>query len=382
MNTNPTTGRVPAAPHSERREREKRPGTQTKYQRADPAKAPSSRQTNRLTERIVRWITRRHAADGLRARLTRDRLYILPTTAGGLFALLIIALLAGSINYANNLAFLLTFLVFGVAHNALWYTHRNLAHLVVEAPPKIRGFAGEPITGLWTLIEPDGRPRDGLILRSVHPTNRKSHYHAPLTPSMRHTCRLTAHGRCRAVASLAPLSRGLHKLPRLAIETRHPLGLLRCWSWLHFDTELIVSPHPRPPLEHEPPPLARTDDDATHAGRTNADESGEADEVRDYRAGDPIARIAWKPSARLDRWLLRDTTPQVANSVWLALAQQPGSGLEERLERLAGWVEHWGAEGRRFGLLLPDARIEPGHGPEHLDACRDALAACGQKAMT
>ena len=44
-------------------------------------------------------------------RLSRRRIYVLPTRAGTVFAFFLLAMLVAAINYTNNLAFLLTFLL-------------------------------------------------------------------------------------------------------------------------------------------------------------------------------------------------------------------------------------------------------------------------------
>ncbi|HEY5720436.1 MAG TPA: DUF58 domain-containing protein, partial [Gammaproteobacteria bacterium] len=65
--------------------------------------------------------------------LHRRRVYILPTRAGLAFALLLLLLLLGSINYGNNLGFVLTFLLGGMAWAAMHHTYRNLVRLRVAA---------------------------------------------------------------------------------------------------------------------------------------------------------------------------------------------------------------------------------------------------------
>ena len=60
------------------------------------------------------------------------KIYILPTRYGLLFGVLLILLLVGSINYANNPAFLLTFLLTGLFLQTIFHTWRNLLGLEIR----------------------------------------------------------------------------------------------------------------------------------------------------------------------------------------------------------------------------------------------------------
>src|SRR6478736_10568991 len=65
--------------------------------------------------------------------LVHRRVYIVPTQLGWLFALTLLILLVGSINYALSLGFALTFLLAGMGFAGMVHTVRNLAHLSLRA---------------------------------------------------------------------------------------------------------------------------------------------------------------------------------------------------------------------------------------------------------
>src|SRR3954466_1262029 len=64
--------------------------------------------------------------------LVHRRVYILPTRLGWLFALTLLILLVGSINYALSLGFALTFVLGGIALAGMVHTARNLARMAVS----------------------------------------------------------------------------------------------------------------------------------------------------------------------------------------------------------------------------------------------------------
>src|SRR5882672_9450627 len=75
--------------------------------------------------------------------LVHRRVYIVPTQLGWLFALTLIILLVGSINYALSLGFGLTFLLAGMGIAGMVHTARNLARMAVSVGRAEPVFAGE-----------------------------------------------------------------------------------------------------------------------------------------------------------------------------------------------------------------------------------------------
>ena len=77
-------------------------------------------------------------SDPLPIDIHRKRVYILPTRFGVFFGLFLFVTLMGSLNYNNNMALMLTFLLGGLALLSPIYTVRNLTGLQVvqiTAPP-------------------------------------------------------------------------------------------------------------------------------------------------------------------------------------------------------------------------------------------------------
>jgi len=75
--------------------------------------------------------------------LGHRRVYILPTRLGWMFGATLGILLVGSINYALQLGFALTFLLAGMGLAGMVHTTRNLARLAVSAGRAEPVFAGE-----------------------------------------------------------------------------------------------------------------------------------------------------------------------------------------------------------------------------------------------
>ncbi|AHE98637.1 DUF58 domain-containing protein [Thioalkalivibrio paradoxus] len=315
----------------------------------------------RLRADFVRWVTRRHRADGRSAVITRDRVYILPTRHGLMLLAVLLVMLLGAINYSNNMAFLLTFLIAGIGHNAMWYTHRNLLGLRVSVLPVAPVFAGQAPELKLRIEETSGRSREALQLAVGEHRGLPAY--------------LGALGATDVAVALEPRTRGLYRLPRQHLSTRFPLGLLEAWSWLHLDSEILVYPQPLQPTAIVPV------SDGTAGPQDGAVRAPDAppDDIREYRPGDAPSRIVWKAVARSGRLFVRDSGSADAQPVWLDWAMIPGSDPEYRLSALCHLVLEAHAAGESYGLRIPaTAPLGPGTGPEHLQRCLRALAVFGQ----
>ena len=86
----------------------------------------------------TKWLRVSKAKQGGSALIGIRQIYILPTRWGLLYALMLISMLVGSINYNLSMGFVLTFLLASLGHLAMLHTWRNLVHCqidVIRAPP-------------------------------------------------------------------------------------------------------------------------------------------------------------------------------------------------------------------------------------------------------
>lgn len=289
-------------------------------------------------------------------RLHRRNLYILPTRAGLVLALLLVIMLLGAINYANNLGYLFTFLLASVAVVAILHTYRNLLGLRVQPAALPTAFAGETLSVPVEIDNPGGR--DALAVE----------IHWPGEPAARP---LDIPAGQRAIAHL-PLHlprRGRHPLPRFVITGRFPLGLFRAWAHVHPARQLLVYPRPVSRATLPPPSTWRASLDGAQ-GRGSDDFSG----LRPYHAGDSPRHIHWKALARQQGLLTKQFSGDRSEELWLDWASLAGKPTELRLGILTRWVLDAEAGGLEYGLRLPGEEIPPGLGPAHRHHCLEALA--------
>jgi len=305
-----------------------------------------------LRRRFRTW-ARPRQPESLPVRLDRNRVYVLPTGFGLFFALLLVTMGLGALNYNNNPALLLCLLLVGAANTSLFAAHLQLSGLTINAIGAEPVAAGSPLAVRIHAQAAPGRDRRGLRLDSGESSATLS----------------LDDGVGEAILMLPTVRRGWLDLDRLRISTTRPLGLARAWAYVWPDAPLLVYPAPEP---HGPPLPSGSGEQAQARLHPAGDD---VHHLRAYRRGDPRRAIAWKPSARRDALLVREYEQPLGADVVLDWHKLPPIGYEARIQRLARWVDEAEREGRRYRLLLPgQPPLGPASGATHRHACLRALA--------
>ena len=289
--------------------------------------------------------------------LVHRRVYIVPTRLGWLFALTLLILILGSINYALSLGFALAFLLGGMGLAGMVHTARNLARMAVSVGRAEPVFAGEAAQFRLYLDGRGALDRPAILARH-------------LKSGAQLVVDVPGGGVAEVVLGVPAGRRGWQPLGRVMLETRFPLGLFRAWSYVEPDVRCLVYPRPeRSPL---PAPAAES-----AAGGVRSPVPGNDDYagLRTYQLSDSPRHVAWKAVARSDDMLTKQFSGEAAAELWLDWRWMPASlGVEARLSRLAGWVLAADRTGQPYGLRVPGTEIAPGRGDRHRAACLQALA--------
>lgn len=166
--------------------------------------------------------------------------------------------------------------------------------------------------------------------------------------------------------------------PRVRLQTRFPLGLLRAWSYWLPDARALVYPRP----EENAPPLPL-------AGDEHRDGTGQAGQddfagVRGYQAGDSLKRLAWRQIARVDiesggALVTKHFEGGAATEIAIDMSQLPGSmDIESKLSRMTRWILEAEARSLAYAFHLGDLNLPAALGPAHRETCLRALALYGK----
>jgi uncharacterized protein (DUF58 family) len=311
-----------------------------------------------------KWLFRLRDAEPGEVFLHQRRVFIMPTHPGLLFCVMLVALFIGSVNYNLSLGFGFTFLIAACALIDMHLTFRNLAHLHLKAGRANAVFVGEEAQFELQLI------------------NRRKHHRYAIwldftgegLPELAHPADVAPQATCSVVLSTPAQERGWLPAPRVRLQTRFPLGLLRAWSYWRPDAKALVYPHP----EDNAPPLPQTavekKDGQGYAGQD--DFAG----IRAYQAGDSLKRLAWRQIAKLDveaggTLVTKYFEGGGAAELSFDFDKLPRSmDAELKLSRITRWVIEAEARGIPYAFRLGDTTLAPGVGPAHQEACLRALA--------
>jgi uncharacterized protein (DUF58 family) len=308
----------------------------------------------RLRRKARAWARRRQGLDPDPLVLSGKRIYIFPTRLGFAYALMIVAMFVGAINYGNNLALALAFLLGALGLTAMHHCHRNLSGVRISSAATEPVFAGQLARFRIAIDNPSRIARHAIAIGNEH---------AMAAPE-----RVDSGGRVVLDVHLPAQRRGYLPLEHFEIETRHPFGLFRAWAHVHMPIQSIV--YPRPSERALPPPPVTTDTGGAQ-DQTRGDE--EFAGFRAFHPGDSPRRIAWKAYAREQGLLVKVYAGTAVTSHMFDWDATQG-GVEARLSQLCRWIEDAYAEGRAFGLRLPGTHIEPNVGSAHRQRCLTALA--------
>lgn len=312
----------------------------------------------RLHERFVRWALRVRTPEAAPIILVQRRVYVLPTRVGLAFAVALVTIFLGAVNYNLSLGHALVFLLAGLGIVTILHTFRNLVHIVIRPGRCEPVFAGDHAS--FDLLLENSRNDARISLR------------LDLTGETPIEIDLPAHATSAATLTLPTARRGWLALPKVTIETTWPLGFVRAWSYIAPDMRCLVYPAPA----DNAPPLPWSGDSAQGAsreGRGADDFSG----LRHHQPTDPPRHVAWKAVARQDAGplLTKLFTGNSARELWLDWDATPGAlSSEERVSLLTRWLLDADAAGMHWGLRLPPTRLAPAQGPAHRAAGLQALA--------
>jgi uncharacterized protein (DUF58 family) len=302
-----------------------------------------------------KWL-RSAKADRAPAILTRRHIYILPTRYGALYAVILIGMLIGSINYTLSLGFILTFLLAGMGNIAMLHTWRNLANLHIRHYRAASVFAGEEAIFEMMVAEHQLRPRYAI---AAHFDDEAPAY-----------IDIPAGGESMIKIATRTKKRGWLKAGRVTFFTEFPLGLFHAWSYVSVDMRCLVYPHPA--VQSAPIPNSADMGATGSLDHTSGDDDFAGH--RNYQLGDSPRRVDWKASSREQGLITKLFQGEGQSTLWLDWDQTPGSDGEQRVRQLTRWVVDAQSEHKSYGLRLPGLSINPGNSEGHYHRCLEALA--------
>ncbi len=312
----------------------------------------------RFQNRVANWSRRRHGIDMEPFTITNRRIYILPTKLGLMYAAIIFAMALGGMNYGNNLALILAFMLGAMGFVAMHHCHRNLAGLHIHTLANEAVFAGQ-LAHLQLAIGNDSSQTRFAIQAAANQFASE-----PVRVEVNNAAQL----------SLPQMTtkRGWLCVDRVTLNTNYPFGLFHAWVVLHLEVKCLV--YPKPIDKRDAPPPSPLDRHSVHERRTGNDEFSS---LREFHAGDSPRHIAWKAFARSEELLVKQYSSTAATAYILDWDTLMSLDIEMRLSQLCRWIMDAHQQGIAYGIKMPGLQTPPQLGEAHRQHCLSALALFG-----
>jgi uncharacterized protein (DUF58 family) len=295
--------------------------------------------------------------------IKKKQICIRPTPYGILFIIILLGMLLGSVNYANNLGFLLTFLLGSMAFVSIVHTYKNLSGIRLISVGTGPVFAN-----------------DKTVFQFVFRVPHKLH------PSL--ACGFDTGNQVvqdldcdidnRMLLSFQVEKRGVFKADPIRISTVYPLGLFSASARLRVDVEYIVYPNPI----SGPINLSNGMDGSGQKGKKEQCDVDDFKGLRSYQEGDPVQRISWKTYSRGQGLFTKIFVSPTGNKTVLDWSRLKEPDVEKKLSVFCYGVLTAHRQNIVYGLNIPGATIAPGKGETHKHRCLKALAMFAHRPKT
>jgi uncharacterized protein (DUF58 family) len=313
-----------------------------------------------LPERMTRWLkslpwAKLKARDNLPFEITHRRIYVLPTGFGLFVGLSLAVLNLGALNYNNNAALLLGFIIISACNNSLIVSHLSLLGLRVQFQTVEPVFAGQYC----------------VLPFSISSSKTSRHQRSVFVMRFQnHSTELSLSQEINSAHIKIPaLKRGLFDINKLELFTLQPLGLAKAWSTISLRERVLIYPTPRGHSLQNNYMAA----DGVAGGQTKQ-MTDQPHHIREFKTGDSRRQIAWKASARTGNLQVREYESAQSEQLvldWHTLQALP---YEQKIEQLCLWVMQADQKNLSYALHLPDKKIAYDTGNAHKKACLEALA--------
>ncbi len=286
---------------------------------------------------------------GLLAYLFTPPRKLIPTKSGWIFFLFMLVIILFGYTTNNNLLFLLFSAMLAVMTANGILSEASLGDVSIERRFPSEIFAKRPFT-----VEMRFRNQARYMSAFAFSVRDPALFDSDNSPFM---VSLAA-GREELLRATARIKRrGRHKLPVFALSTQYPFLLFTKTRLLAGGEELIVYPGLRP-VDLSLDKLFAYDEGM------GPEKTGDGDAfayIREYVEGEPIRRVDWKKSARLDSLYVKEFDQRETRSVAVRFYPDGADDFEPGLETTASVLIWLFTQGVPFNLSAGQP-LDPGYG--------------------
>jgi len=284
--------------------------------------------------------------------LSLKKIYILPTFFGLILQSVLMVILLVSISQDQAIVSSLAAIFSFMGLVGIVYTNRHLDRVRIESAFIAPHSPSEHALLFLTYCHPVYRDYALII------TWEKQEYLLPITEAF-HSITLK---------NMKTKTRGIYSFEKSQIATSQPLGIATAWSYFLPAIEEVVYPEP----ELNPPALPGSALDQPLLEVKVGHE--DIQQLRDYRHGDSWKDVAWKASAKRERYVVKEYEQPEQSGWHVRWDSVKELSYEHALSRLAAWLWKAHEQGQDSSLETPDFKMPLGQGEIHLTKALKHLA--------
>jgi uncharacterized protein (DUF58 family) len=290
--------------------------------------------------------------------MKREKLYIIPTQYGFMYAGGIFSCLIGGAVYNNNLAFVLCFFLVALFLIGMVQSHNNLKKIKIE---KVSLFLS-PSEGVGHgMIWLKSQNSDGHLQLRVQCQDNDD----VIDFSIQNIYKQSLHSQ---YFDFKTNSWGKKQVTKFKISTRFPFGFFYVWRYFKCPTEYYI--FPKPIGEENLPDSINKGENEGHSRQKLGDDFSEH---RKFTFGDSMKHIDWKAYAR-GRSLLTKKFEEGQKNVYEIDFDLAKGNREKRFHQLSQWVHQCEKQQLSYSLKIGPIKIPTSYGERHKSNCLKMLA--------
>lgn len=288
----------------------------------------------------------------------REKIYIIPTAYGLMYASGIFVSLVGGAIYSNNLAFMLCFFLMALFLIGMVQTHSNIKKINIE---KITIFPSPSQSSGKGMIFVKSENFEKTNQMNIECVNNDDQIKVNIDTVFENSLHSKSF-------DFKTGSWGKKRIKKIKLSTRYPFGFF--YAWKNFPCSKDYFIYPKPMGQLKLPPAKQGEKDAKNHGKNKGEDFSEH---KKYQIGESHKHVDWKAYARCSVLLTKKFHDGDKEFYFIDYNKARGDE-DERMAQLSKWVHQCEEKSMIYSLKVKTKQLPMGSGEKHKLHCLKVLA--------
>ncbi|MDY0362050.1 MAG: DUF58 domain-containing protein [Desulforegulaceae bacterium] len=290
--------------------------------------------------------------------IKKNQIYILPTSPGFIFLLVVFVIFAGSFNENNNMGLLFSFFLFFIFIISIRETRNSILNLKINSIKFENSFAFSNSKIIFHL--------------SADKNEKKSIEISCLDKNIKINS-IKKNSSVKKELILMSKRRGIYNSPVFNLSSSYPYGIFKAWTYIRSDQKQIVYPAPSNNSISVPELKSLMEEKGKIKESLNKDDEFKG--LKEYEKGDSIKRISWKSYSKGLGLFTKDFGEQKGfDEIMIFFDKIKIKDTEKKLSLICKTILELELMGLKYGLEIENIKLLPNKGKEHQKKCLEILA--------